>query len=392
MATRRRPRARRPPKRATKSRSCCSLGRLCCVFCFFIISGVIGGVILWQLLPETARNALSTIADNGIPFAGTGVGSAPPPTYPYIQCNGRADCCNGLPGLCQQRINQVMMAGIHNAQASAEDGFLLAPNHRYTLVSALDYGYRAINIDVGNCNGELFLVHGFCPLGKLSILDTFTSINAWLDANPTEILIFPLQIDNETGGAVNIQELYDILVQAGIAKRMYQLVTGEAWPTLGEMVDTDQRVLFFLYNHDDWCIDPGVSCPPGFHDWFAFAAETGFSVAAVEEFDDKTKACSVQRGRDTAPFYALNLFLKIPAPEVSKHQLNTRDFLEEHVAACRAQNANGRVNIVFVDFWEEGDLPRVVQETYNRRLALGIGFRRTLIQRAYDSLVGLFFQ
>jgi hypothetical protein len=365
--------------------SWCSVRRLIAVVTVLLLAGAIGGVLLWKFLPSDARNALTALQDNGAPFAGSGSATAPPPDYPYIQCDDPDDvtttsssitnrtCCNGLPGACGQRIHEVVLAGVHNAQASAQDGFFVAPNHRYNVVEALNYGYRAINLDVGNCQGELSLVHGLCRLAKTRAYDTFAAINAWLDDHPTEVLIVSIQIDADAGGlGVHLPDLYGVLEQAGFAAKLYALVNGEAWPTLGEMVDSNRRVLFFHYNDDGWCRNQPADCPPGFHDWFSYAAETEYQFVDAAALDNKITSCAITRGQNTAPFFALNVFLTIPSPEVSADRLNTRDFLEDHMADCSTVNADRQVNIVFVDFWDRGDLPRVVQETYNRPAVLGI--------------------
>lgn len=358
-----------------------------------LVVGAAGGVMLWKFLPQDAKNSLTALPGNGGPFVGTGGAIAPLPEYPYIQCDqpqqsqndgggNNRTCCNGLPGACEMRIHEVVLAGVHNGQASAQDGFLVAPNHRYNIIDALNYGYRAINLDVGNCNGELSLVHGLCRLAKTKALDTFAAINAWMDAHPTEVLIFSIQIDQEAGGQdVNLQALYEVVEQAGLAAKLFVLVTGESWPTLGEMVNANRRVLFFHYNGGGWCVDNQEDafaniCPPGFHDWFAYAAETDFAFLDTAALDNKITSCAITRGRATAPFFALNVFLTIPSPVAAADRLNTRDFLEDHMADCSTVNADRRVNIVFVDFWDVGDLPRVVQETYNRPAVLGIASRR----------------
>lgn len=332
-----------------------------------ILIAVGGGLIIWQFLPEDQKQTITTILDNGIPIAN---GDAPPPTYPFNQCSDQANCCNGLESICELGVDTILYAGIHNAQSTVQEGFFVLPNHQFKAISALDYGFRALNFDIGVCNEELVLVHGLCKLGTTDPSETFTAIQNWLDENPSEVILIPIQIDNSAGGGddVDLGKFYNLLNRIdGFTDRMYEKIQGSEWPTLRELIDLDERIIMFHYNGDT-CGNAGFNCPPGFHDWFAFAGETRFEYTLAEEFEDKAYACEITRGRSKANFYALNLFTSIPSREVSSTLLNTQAFLEDHIQACSQINNGLDVNVLFVDFWEEGDLPEVVQN-HNSNLA-----------------------
>ena len=131
--------------------------------------------------------------------------------------------------------------------------------------------------------------------------------------------------------------------------------TTTPWPTLRELINSNKRILFFHYNGQS-CQD--VTCPVGFHDWFVYAAETEFSFASVEEVRNTDKACSVSRGNVKNNFLGVNMFVTLPSKTASQ-DLNTLDSLRQHVQTCTSMN--GDVNVVFVDFWSQGDLPQLVQ-------------------------------
>jgi len=349
---------------------------ICAVVVLFLLA-IAGGILLWKFLPEDQKKNVTALVDGGIRFGDTG--EAPPPDYQFIECSSSSissgDCCNGLTNLCDMGVHEILFGGIHNAQSSVEDGFLITPNHQYNAIAALDYGYRAINLDIGICDGELSLIHGFCRLGSTDPATTFQAINDWLDAHPTEVIILPLQIDNSAGGDdepdVDLARIYNMLNRIdGFTERMYQSsnpTSNSGWPTLRELIDTDKRILLFHYNGGECMNNPNMNCPPGFHDWFQSAAETKFEYTDLDDFMDKPAACQVTRGRPRAPFYALNLFTTIPSLSLAEDSLNTQSFLTEHIAACSAVNGNRDVNILFVDFWSEGDVPRTVQD-HNRQL------------------------
>jgi len=365
------PRQRAP---ARKKDSYCpkGCGRVVCIVVILFLTAIAGGILLWQLLPEDQKKNVETIVDGGVVLPGSNTGTAPPPSYIFNQCADQSNCCNGLENTCDLKVTDILYAGLHNAQSSVQDGFFIAPNHQYNLLSALEYGYRVINLDIGMCNGVLSLVHGICKLGTTDPSETFQGIMNWLTKNPTEIVLIPIQIDSNAGGsdepAIQLAQIYNMLNRIdGFTNRMYQRESGSDWPTLREMIEQDKRIFLFHYNGPEECVSDDVNCPPGFHDWWQFAGETKFEFADGDDFEDKTEACTITRGRMIAPFYALNLFTTIPSKQLAIDLLNTQSFLEEHIAACSEVSSGQEVNILFVDFWEEGNVPRVVQ-THNRQL------------------------
>ena len=345
---------------------------------------------MWQYIPDDQKDTISDIAGTiQIPTNGGADGSslvAPPSNYTFLQCDGGSttsstttnsstDCCNGLIGLCDFAADDILMAGIHNAHSSIADGYYVVPNHNYNVLYALDYGYRTLNFDIGICNDLMVFVHGSCKLPTSNILNTFTAINTWLDNHPTEVLLIPLQIVNDLGGTVDLQEVYNLMSSIdGFTSKMYQKVLDEPWPDLRTMISTNQRIIVFQYNAKQSCSaalfsdSPDVyQCPPGFHDWFTFAGESKFDFDDESELYDRATACNITRGRRQGPFYAINVFLKIPSQDIQSTLLNTKSFLQDHIAMCSFENNGLDVNVVFVDFWSDGNLPEVVQ-THNQGL------------------------
>ena len=111
---------------------------------------------------------------NAGPTTGTSPSPAPSANevevYEFMQCESTdEDCCNGLDNICDLGVDDIMYATLHNAMASFEDGFLFGPNHRYKLESALEAGYRGINLDVCNCGGDIVFCHGVCSLGTRDV-------------------------------------------------------------------------------------------------------------------------------------------------------------------------------------------------------------------------------
>jgi hypothetical protein len=291
--------------------------------------------------------------------------------------------CNGLANLCTKRANEVLFATLHNGHAAYDSGFTLFPNHGKSLEDAVEAGFRGVNVDVGRCDNAVQLTHSYCFLGTRDPVEVFRNLDAWLDANPREVLLMPTQIDNEAGGPVSLEEVWDTLKAAGnFVDKLYVRDTASQaeYPTLQELIDRNQRVLFFIYNGEQSCADlqsdagatssGGFQCPGGLYDWFVgpgAAAETQYSFETLEAVEDASQSCQVTRGDVTqASFLGVNVFLSIPS-RVASSYLNSADFLEGHLEDCAAQNARQGASAVLVDFWEEGDVLEVVQR-YNEKL------------------------
>ena len=104
-----------------------------------------------------------------------------PSSFAFMQCEDESlNCCNGLDTICDFRVDEIFYASVHNAMATFEDGSVFAPNHQFQLEGALEAGYRGINLDVCNCNGEYQLCHGICNIGARNPAETFRSINSFL--------------------------------------------------------------------------------------------------------------------------------------------------------------------------------------------------------------------
>ena len=140
------------------------------------------------------------------------------------------------------RVDQVLYASSHNANAAADTGFLVSPNHKLSLEDSLVAGYRGINVDVCNCGGSLTLCHGICSFGTRDIVDVMLGINDFLDQNPSEVIILPMEMNSEVGGDVDIFQVYDIMQEVpGFVDKFYvHANASDPWPTLGTLVETNK--------------------------------------------------------------------------------------------------------------------------------------------------------
>jgi hypothetical protein len=322
------------------------------------------------------------------------LGTSPAPTAGTATANNETTTalpCNGLASLCAKRANEVLFATLHNGHAAYDSGFAAFPNHEKALEEAVAAGFRGVNVDVGKCdtsdssNSALRLTHSYCFLGTRDPVEVFRNLDAWLDENPREVLLVPTQVDNDAGGPVALEEVWDTLRASGnFVDKLYVRAgddeEGGQYPTLEELIDRNQRVLFFIYNGQQTCAglandaasssSGGFRCPAGMYDWFdgpGSGAETDYDFASVDAVEDASESCRVTRGdANRASFLGVNVFLNIPS-RVASSYLNSADFLEGHLEVCAANNNRQGVSAVLVDFWEEGDVLEVVKK-YNERL------------------------
>lgn len=273
----------------------------------------------------------------------TGCGGQPsalPPAPP--SCEGfvvEAPACNGSAELCDRRYDEVSHATTHNAMSSAEDGWL-APNQRHDMLRQLHDGVRALMIDTHVDDREDVsvpsLCHGSCLFGALPLHEALRSFESFLRCNPEQVLTLIVE------AYVSPQATADAFEQAGLTDYAYAHDPATAWPTLGEMIARDERLVV-------------LSDDGGYPSWYMnvwdHAFETPFAAKTLDDL-----VCETNRGSVDNPLFILNHFLTAPlADESLAEQVNHNPFFMDRARAC--QDKLGRLpNFPTVDFYSIGDL------------------------------------
>lgn len=280
--------------------------------------------------------------------------------------------CNGIDGLCGFSVNDILYGMVHNAMSSPSHGFTILANHANDpIVESLDSGYRGLSLDICRCNGQLVFCHGSslvgCGVGSRDAVDTFQQIDNWLEANPSDVVVFFLQVNNDAGGgdAISLQDVESTLSDSFKAK-MYQHDDNVAvWPTLGEMVQSCKQIIFFYTSGPNG--NPPLGNPNGIHFFFDYASQTLFSHTTVASLAGAP--CDIFRSGAQQDFYLFNDFILangIAPSKTAAETINTGTFVEPILQQCETA-FNHPVNFVSVDFWKEGDLPDFIA-TYNAGL------------------------
>lgn len=381
----------------------------CGVVLIVLFVAAAGGVLVWAFLPTDTKDTLQSIlnitlgdgSNDGVDDKSKGKGddnknnnsTTATTAFQFNQCNDvNTNCCNGLDiddgAFCDLRVNEPLYGLVHNAMASFEDQFFLIYNQNYKLEAALQAGYRALELDVARCgssgndnNNDIVFYHGECALGTRQVPEVLENVHSFLVANPSEIVMLFLQMD---GQDVSLQEFYQIMAAVDNGRMVQGLYDhhpvddATEWPTLRELVQSNQRLLVFYWNQDD-CQLNADGCPPGFNYWYRYGVNTQWDFGRVSEIqDDPGTSCSLQytpngypNGRD---FFRVNAFLRLPSSTAAEDVLNQPFFIQERLDQCSMQNpidgSSSQLllpNFYAVDFWDKGHVPEFIQE-YNTKL------------------------
>ena len=194
--------------------------------------------------------------------------------------------CMGEATFCDRPYNQLAQVCTHNAMSSEAYGFSIpTPNQVHGFTRQLDDGVRCLMLDIYDYEGEAHLCHSGCGVwGAYPLQDGLQEIAAWLEAHPFEIVTFILE------SYVPEEDVLESLQAAGFAAAErtaesgilyhHDRALGEAWPTIGEMLARDERLVVFTDDPDataSWHLD-----------WRQFGWET--------PFNDATFTCEDGRG------------------------------------------------------------------------------------------------
>jgi hypothetical protein len=199
----------------------------------------------------------------------------------------RATVCNGHAELCGRVYSNVTVVGAHDSFAFSSDPLALARDQEVDIPTQLGLGVRLLQAQshTNSLDGQLHFCHTSCALfDGGTVVNYLKTVKTWLDANPNEVLT--LLFTNPEGQSVSTvwKPAFDA---AGITPMAYVPpsvpMKNSDWPTLGELIDSDKRVVVFL----DSDADP--SSVNFILPEFEMIWETPFSVT------DSTFPCSVNR-------------------------------------------------------------------------------------------------
>jgi hypothetical protein len=304
--------------------------------------------------------------------------------------------CNGFQALCARPLNHVAFAATHNSMASVTIPTFLFGQQDGTIADQLDFGIHGLLIDTyygdkvaggvrtdlaslpkrasaerelggpavdaalrirsrlerqGKGRRGIYLCHGFCEIGAVSLSSALTDLRSFLVAHPGDVVIVINQDEGVT--PASIRRAFE---RAGLLDLVYRRPLGP-FPTLREMIDTNQRLVVMAEN------DAGDI--PWYHPAYRTALqETPYRFRTTAALTDPSRvpdSCRPNRGPASAPLFLLNNWVDTtPLPRASNAAVvNARDALLTRSRTC--QRIRHRLpNLVAVDFFRRGDVLGVV--------------------------------
>jgi hypothetical protein len=302
--------------------------------------------------------------------------------------------CNGAAVLCHRALPEVVLPGTHNSMSAPLPGWfssqqdasigpqladgvrgLLIDTHyadrlangRLRTVIASDAAQRQDGVspeavaaaerlrERAGYRGQgvrgMYLCHTFCELGATPLSDGLRDIHDFLVTHPGEVVVVINQ------DYVTPTDFVQALGSAGLAAYAFTPPAGDDWPTLGEMIERDQRLVVLAENH------------AGAAPWYQLVydrltKETPFSFRSAAQLTaaDLAPSCRENRGPERAPLFLVNHWVTTdPLPRPSNAAaVNAYEPLLRRARACQRERGQ-EPNLLAVDFYRRGDLFRVVR-------------------------------
>jgi hypothetical protein len=322
-------------------------------------------------------------------FAGSGGTSTSAP--PLAGCNGHEE-------LCDRPLTAVVLPATHNAMSVPLPGWFSSEQER-PIAGQLEDGVRGLLLDThygdklpngkvrteftsrskliqaarrdgvsqqtvdaalrlrdrvgfrGKGKRGMFLCHTFCELGYTPLSESLTQIHDFLAADRGAIVV----VVNED--YVTPKDFVGAVRATGLEEFVYRGPTSGSWPTLGHMVETNQRLV--LLGEDK------AGAAPWYHPAFqSIVQDTPYtfkSAALLTTPKDLPASCEPNRGEAGAPLLLVNHWVStdpLPRPSDAR-RVNAYAPLVRRAREC-ARLRHRSPNLLAVNFYREGDLFRVV--------------------------------
>lgn len=292
--------------------------------------------------------------------------------------------CNGREELCELRYDEVAQLASHNAMATSQDRFI-APLQDPSISGQLNEGVRALLVDthrwetppqiterlaesdftptmqrqirsvlntVDPPRTGTWLCHAVCRGGALPLVPELEKIGDWLEQNPSDVVTLVVQ-DGISGA-----DTRTAMRRAGLADLLFTPDDDpEApWPTLGEMIDEDRRLVVFAEKED--------GPAPWYRNFYRYGMETPFAFRTPADM-----TCAPNRGGEDKRLFLMNHFItNSGGSRLDAGRINARDFVLDRARAC--ERTRGRpVNLVAVDYATIGDALGAVRVLNDERIA-----------------------
>jgi hypothetical protein len=306
--------------------------------------------------------------------------------------------CNGHRALCDRRLDEVVLPATHNSMSaplpgwfSSEQerpiggqladgirGLLLDTHYADKLPNGRVRTYFASAADVDLIKGQdgvspqsfeaaqrlrdrlgfkgegtrgMYLCHTFCELGATPLQDGLKDIHDFLVTHPSEVMVVINQ------DYVTPADFVKSVGDAGLTPYAFTPPDDGDWPTLGQMIASDQRLVLLAENH------------AGAAPWYQLAykrltEETPYTFPSASLLTGKSHlaaSCRPNRGPSRAPLFLINHWVSTdPVPRPSDaSKVNAYEPLLRRARDCE-RIRHHLPNLLAVNFYKRGDVFRVV--------------------------------
>jgi hypothetical protein len=306
--------------------------------------------------------------------------------------------CNGSKALCGRHLDEVVLPATHNAMSVPLPGWFSA-EQEHPIAAQLADGIRGLLIDThyadkltngkvrteihnsedleertkqdgispdalaaakrireragfeGTGERGMYLCHSFCELGATPLAGVLSDIHDFLVTRPDAVLVVINQ------DYVTPQDFVKAVADAGLTEFVYKGPVSGRWPTLGEMVRENQRLVLLAENH--------AGGAPWYHPAYqSITEETPYDFKKTGELTEPSQlpeSCRANRGPERAPLFLVNHWISTdPVPLPSNAAIvNAYQPLLHRAQVCQRLRHH-LPNLVAVNFYKEGDLFKVV--------------------------------
>jgi len=213
--------------------------------------------------------------------------------------------CNGFPEFCNRKYSNITMVTAHNAAFAIKNN--IASNQEFGIVTQLNDGVRMLSGEVHRANDTMYNCHTSCTLLNAGTFESeMTTLREWIEAHPYDVVTV-LIVNSDF---VWVENFTAPITNAGLLPYVYTPdyipQYRDQWPTLGEMILRNQRVVFFM----DYMANQ--ASVPYILDEFTHMWETPFSPT------DQSFPCTQQRPPNLSEEDARDKYMYL-----INHNLNT---------------------------------------------------------------------
>ncbi|KAK7295505.1 hypothetical protein RJT34_18414 [Clitoria ternatea] len=241
-------------------------------------------------------------------------------------------------------------------------------NQEDSVTQQLNKGVRGLMLDTYDFDGDVWLCHSFggqCHdfTAFEPALDTLKEIEAFLSANPTEIVTLILEdyVHSPNG-------LTRVFTQAGLMKYWFPLTNmprnGQDWPLVSDMVAKNQRLLVFTSIKSKEQSE-GIA-----YQW-NFMVENQYGDGGMKAGSCPNRAESSALNDKSKSLVLVNYFRTIPIKPITCEDNSGK--LIDMLHTCYGAAGNRWANFVAVDYYKrsEGGGSFQAVDTLNGRLLCG---------------------